>query len=94
QRPFREAGLAENMVACGMGQLGHGIGLTLHELPDMRSDSEEELEAGMVFAVEPAVQDRDSWMSSTYFFIVEDNVLVTEEGCEVLTPLPRELRIA
>lgn len=93
QRPFRDAGLAANMVACGMGQLGHGIGLTLHELPDMRSDSDEQLQPGMVFAVEPAVQDNTSWTTSTYFFIVEDNVAVTERGCETLTPLPRELRI-
>jgi len=93
QKPFRDAGFAANMVACGMGQLGHGIGLTLHELPDMRSDSDEPLQPGMVFAVEPAVQDNTSWTASTYFFIVEDNVVVTGEGCEILTPLPREMRI-
>lgn len=93
QKPFIDAGLQPNMVARGLGQLGHGIGLTLHESPDMRADSDAPLTPGMVFAVEPAVQDTDDWLTSDYFLIVEDNVAVTDDGCEILTPLPRELRV-
>jgi len=93
QRPIRERGF-EDLLVFGSGQLGHGIGLTIHEPPDISATSEEPLEAGMTIAVEPAITDRPGWLNSTYFFIVENNVVVTHNGYEMLTPLSDELWIA
>ena len=66
--------------------LGHGIGLQVHEAPAVRPRSETPLEPGMVFTVEPGVYLPD-WGGVR----VEDDVLVTPEGCEVLTHVPRQV---
>ena len=90
QRPFVEAGLGELLVF-GAGQLGHGIGLSLHEYPDLSAASEQTIEPGMVIAIEPAISDRPRWADSEQFYIVENNLAVTGSGCENLTPLSDEL---
>jgi Xaa-Pro aminopeptidase len=77
-----QAGLAE---AFGHG-LGHGIGLQIHEGPALRPGSETLLQAGMVFTIEPGVYLPD-WGGVR----IEDDVLVTPDGCEVLTHAPRGL---
>ncbi|MBI2437383.1 MAG: aminopeptidase P family protein [Lentisphaerae bacterium] len=92
QRAFRTQGAGELLVFGG-GQLGHGIGLSIHEQPDMSADSEEKLQPGMVIAVEPAITNKPRWTDSDRFFIVENNVVITEQGYELLTPMPDELWI-
>jgi Xaa-Pro aminopeptidase len=66
--------------------LGHGLGMDIHEAPRLRKESETILQPGMIVTVEPGIYLPD-WGGIR----IEDDVLVTPEGCEVLTHLPREL---
>ena len=66
--------------------LGHGIGLEVHERPGLRVGATEILEAGMVLTIEPGIYLPD-WGGIR----IEDDVLVTSEGAEFLTKLPRDL---
>lgn len=66
--------------------LGHGTGLQIHESPRMSAVSDETLEAGMIITVEPGV-----YFEGEYGIRIEDDVLVTETGHEVLSCLPKGL---
>src|SRR4029077_14135440 len=60
--------------------LGHGIGLQVHEAPDIRSTSNDILQTGMVFTIEPGI-----YIPGFGGVRLEDNILVTADGCEVLS---------
>ncbi len=65
--------------------LGHGIGREIHELPTMRkTGGEEELRPGMIVTVEPGI-----YLPGEGGVRVEDDVLITHSGCEVLSTLDR-----
>jgi Xaa-Pro aminopeptidase len=66
--------------------LGHGLGIDIHEAPRIRKGSNVVLEPGMVFTVEPGIYLPD-WGGIR----IEDDVLVTPVGCEVLSRLPKSL---
>lgn len=66
--------------------LGHGLGLQVHEAPMLRGNSTEVLQAGMVVTVEPGI-----YLPGWGGIRIEDDVLVTPDGCEVLTSVPRDL---
>jgi Xaa-Pro aminopeptidase len=74
----------------GFGQyfghgLGHGIGRDIHELPSMRkTGGEEELRPGMIVTVEPGI-----YLPGEGGVRIEDDVLITHSGCEVLSHLDR-----
>ena len=67
---------------------GHGIGMEGHEEPYMRGDNEQLLEPGMAFTVEPGI-----YLPGKNGVRVEDNVVVTESGADVLSDIPREIRV-
>ena len=67
--------------------LGHGIGLAVHEDPTVNSENKGLVQEGMVFTIEPGIYVPD-WGGVR----IEDMVLVTPQGAELLTYLPTELR--
>ena len=67
---------------------GHGIGLVVHEDPVVNSENKGLLQEGMVFTIEPGI-----YIPNWGGVRIEDMVLVTPQGAEVLTYLPRELNV-
>ncbi|MBQ5771205.1 MAG: M24 family metallopeptidase, partial [Clostridia bacterium] len=67
---------------------GHGIGLEVHEFPDVSAVSEAVCEPGMVFSVEPGI-----YLPGSFGVCVEDLVAVTEDGCETLNEYTKEMRV-
>ncbi len=66
--------------------LGHGIGLEIHEGPRLSPLSDDMLQPGMVVTVEPGV-----YLPGFGGVRLEDDVLVTRDGCEILSTLPLDL---
>ena len=65
---------------------GHGVGLEIHEPPRIATGQEEILHPGMVITIEPGV-----YIPGKFGVRIEDMVVVTERGCQVLTPTSKTL---
>ena len=84
------------LAARGLGDAflhgtGHGLGLEVHEAPRISradSGSTDVLEARMVCTIEPG-----AYLNGLGGVRLEDDVLVTAGGCEVLTDAPRDLLV-
>jgi Xaa-Pro dipeptidase len=67
---------------------GHGIGMEDHEDPYMRGDNMELLQPGMAYTVEPGI-----YLPGRNGVRIEDDVVVTDSGCESLSDMPRDLMV-
>jgi len=67
---------------------GHGIGMEGHEEPYMRGDNLQMLYPGMAYTVEPGI-----YLPGRGGVRIEDNVVITSDGAEVLSDMSRELRV-
>jgi Xaa-Pro aminopeptidase len=66
--------------------LGHGFGLQIHEAPFFRPNVDVKLEAGMVVTCEPGI-----YLPDEFGIRIEDDILITVDGPEILTRCSREL---
>ena len=80
--PIEAAGLGNYFIH----RTGHGLGLEVHEEPDMKQGEHLPLEPGMTFTIEPGV-----YLPGIGGVRIEDNMVITATGAESLTTLAREL---
>ena len=67
---------------------GHGLGLDVHEDPYVMRKNYDLLEEGMVITIEPGLYQKGSLGVR-----IEDDVLITNDGCKSLTNFPKELKL-
>lgn len=67
---------------------GHGVGLAVHEWPNISPYNNQAVEEGMVFTIEPGI-----YIPGWGGVRIEDMVLVTKNGCEVLTEISKEMMV-
>ncbi|CAH0127522.1 putative peptidase SA1530 [Peribacillus sp. Bi96] len=69
-------------------RLGHGLGISVHEYPSLTETNSLELQSGMVYTIEPGI-----YVPNVAGVRIEDDLLITDTGCEVLTKYPKSLQI-
>jgi Xaa-Pro aminopeptidase len=80
-----------HIASCGYGDyfghgLGHGVGLEIHEMPTLSARSLQTIEEGMIITVEPGI-----YIPGLGGVRIEDMVLVTADGCRILSSVDKEL---
>jgi Xaa-Pro dipeptidase len=81
------------IAAAGFGEyfthrIGHGLGIDVHEFPSLNATNTNLLRTGMVYTIEPGI-----YVPEIGGVRIEDDIYITENGCEVLTKYPKELQI-
>jgi Xaa-Pro aminopeptidase len=87
-RAARDVLKADKLDRAFVHSTGHGLGLEIHELPRIGKKDKTPLAAGMAITIEPGV-----YLEGVGGIRIEDTVVVTPAGCEVLTPTGKELRV-
>lgn len=84
---WEKLGYDYSKINFGGGRIGHGMGLSVTEPPHLASYDKTVIRPGMVFTIEPGI--------TTDFgcFQAEMDILVTQNGCEILSEMNRELRV-
>lgn len=84
RKVIEDAGYGPNFTH----RLGHFIGLEVHDYGDVSSANTELTQPGNVFSIEPGV-----YVDGEVGVRIEDLVMITEDGCEILNHFPKELEI-
>ena len=84
RKVIKDAGYGDAFIT----RTGHGIGMNVHEPPDVSAGCDTVAQPGMVFSIEPGI-----YLPGDVGVRIEDLVLVTETGCETLTSYSKDLII-
>ena len=81
------------IIAAGYGEYfmhrtGHGMGIEVHETPYVTASSQTILDEGMVFSIEPGI-----YLPGRFGIRLEDIVILRKDGPEILSDLPRDLKV-
>lgn len=87
-RAARQVLKAHGLDTAFVHSTGHGLGLEIHEPPRVGKRDKTRLEPGMAITIEPGV-----YLEGFGGIRIEDTVVVTQNGCDILTPTPKELRV-
>jgi Xaa-Pro aminopeptidase len=82
RKVLRNKGLAKHFTH----STGHGVGLEIHEAPRLAAGQREVLQPGMVITIEPG-----AYIPGVGGVRIEDLVVVTDNGCQILTPTGKDL---
>lgn len=79
-----KAGYGKNFI----NRTGHGIGFSVHEAPDIKGGSDQVLDTGMAFSIEPGI-----YIPNKFGIRIEDIVVISENGPEILNKATKEIII-